>query len=119
MHTHIAISAPRITHSLFRAKVPQVSNYCFRSSLATSMASSTVRRVLMLLSVVFLILAVVSEARVHRDFLNIQKKEINSHVSLRGLMETPPSKMTTDIGYMRLSPGGPDPQHHSGPPLFF
>ncbi|KDP31777.1 hypothetical protein JCGZ_12238 [Jatropha curcas] len=79
------------------------------------MANPTGKQALVLFLIVFMVLMIRSEARVHR-------KELDSRQLLREMGYTGSkleyhrriSLLNSDID--RVSPGGPDPEHHSHSP---
>ncbi|KAE9621616.1 hypothetical protein Lalb_Chr01g0016671 [Lupinus albus] len=60
--------------------------------------------------IIFLLVVVISEARVFPKFSSMSKK-INSEVLLHDLIHKYHQKRSM-LGLERLSPQGPDPRHH-------
>ncbi|CAL0326521.1 unnamed protein product [Lupinus luteus] len=72
------------------------------------MASSM--RVFVLFLIVFTLLVVSYEARVLTEFTNVSEKG-KSEILLRDLIHKYQKKRSM-LGLERISPAGPDPQHH-------
>ncbi|KAF8391267.1 hypothetical protein HHK36_023569 [Tetracentron sinense] len=85
------------------------------------MANSTAPRVSILFIVIFLALAMSSEARIYRGFPTAQKS-IDSRLLFRILgfdvseVKIHERRSMLDANFPRVSPAGPDPQHNTHPP---